>query len=168
MKIPDTKDIKGYEGLYSVSSDGRIWSEYTKKYLSPGCTRGYLVVSLSKDGTSKSFKVHRLVAEAFLPNYVEGLVVNHIDGNKQNNLVDNLEFVTQKENVRHSFSMGLSPRGFDTSRQRKLTQEDVTYIKNTYIPYSRTNGARAIARRLGVSHVTVLYVINNITYKETS
>ena len=163
------KYITGYEGLYKVSSDGNIWSEYTRKFLSAGLSNnGYLVVSLSKKGISKTFKVHRLVAEAFLPEYAEGLVVNHIDGNKQNNSVDNLEFVTQKENVGHSFSMGLSPRGFDRSLQKKLTQDDVLYIKNTYVPYSRTNGARAIARRLGVSHDTVLNVIKNITYKETN
>ena len=101
------KDIKGYEGYYQVSSDGEI-----RRMLAHGRTRIvknrlnpkslYYSVSLSKKCTRKSFAVHRLVAEAFIPNNENKREVNHIDGNKLNNKVSNLEWVTQKENLVHA------------------------------------------------------------------
>lgn len=114
------KDIKGYEGLYQVSNEGRVkalsrvvksrWG--TPKPLKEKEIReivdslGYSRLSLSKDGNVKAHKIHRLVAEAFLVG--EGQI-NHIDGNKQNNHVSNLEFCTQRENNIHAQETGLKP-----------------------------------------------------------
>lgn len=102
------KDIKGYEELYQVSNYGRIKSlnyNRTKKEKIMSLNNdswGYLIVGLYKS-KRKNFRVHRLVAETFISNPENKPQVNHIDGNKQNNIVSNLEWVTQNENMKHSW-----------------------------------------------------------------
>ena len=96
------KDIEGYEGIYQVSNLGRVKRVTTGRILK-GCKDrgGYLVVSLSKNGMYKTHKIHRLVAQAFIPNQENKPDVNHIDEDKANNLYSNLEWVTAKENNNH-------------------------------------------------------------------
>lgn len=97
------KDVAGYEGRYSVSNQGRVYSHVTKKLLQSGATGwsngGYYCVGLRKDGQTKMKYIHRLVAEAFIPNPGNKPEVNHIDHNNHNNRADNLEWVTHTENV---------------------------------------------------------------------
>ena len=117
------KPIKGFEGYYEVSSYGRVKSlarkvnrdftnmnnnktglglyEVSERILSPKKKR-YAGVTLVKDGNPSYPNVHRLVAEAFIPNPQNKSEVNHIDGNKQNNNIDNLEWATSSENKLHS------------------------------------------------------------------
>lgn len=97
------KDIEGYEGLYKVSNLGNIHS-IKSHYILKGSidTMGYRIVNLSKNKTNKHFYIHRLVAKAFIPNPDNKPQVNHIDGNKLNNNITNLEWVTGKENIRHA------------------------------------------------------------------
>lgn len=124
------KDIKDYEGLYQVSSYGRVRSldrihTYVKHYagkdviathhfkgriLSTGHSSGYLSVVLAKDGSTKTFLVHRLVAQAFIPNPENKPQVNHTNGDHQKNDVDNLEWSTEKENQQHAVKLGLHSR----------------------------------------------------------
>lgn len=87
------KDIKGYEGLYAITDQGEVWSYFMKAFRKlTTCTHGYHTVRLCKNSTQKVFQVHRLVAEAYIPN-PEGLpLVRHIDGNRTNNHVSNLEW----------------------------------------------------------------------------
>lgn len=111
MAVEIWKPIAGYEGLYEVSNLGRVKSlprkTSTGGIMKPSTTVwGYLMCALWKDGKGKSFSVHRLVAEAFIPNPGNKPTVNHIDCNKKNNHVDNLEWCTQTENVRHSVRLG--------------------------------------------------------------
>lgn len=97
------RDIKGYESLYAVTSCGKIFSYRKKKFLSPRKNNsGYLRVALYKDGKAKDFLVHRLVAEAYLPNPANLPQVNHIDEDKTNNALLNLEWCTAAENVNYS------------------------------------------------------------------
>ena len=93
------KDIPGYEGLYAVTEDGKVWSYRRKIFLKPTPNnRGYLLVLLWKKRQVKGYLIHRLVAEAFIPN-PEGLPqVNHKDEDKTNNCVDNLEWMSAKDN----------------------------------------------------------------------
>ena len=103
------KDIDGYEGLYQVSNLGRVKSlnyNHTGKERirsSSKSSSGYCQIVLSKDGKKKIHLIHRLVAMAFVDGYEEGLVVNHIDEDKNNNVYTNLEWCTQKENMKHSY-----------------------------------------------------------------
>ena len=85
------KGIKGYEGIYKISEDGQVWSCYYKKFLSPFDNgHGYLYVVLNKDYNKVKARVHRLVAEAYVPNPKNLPFVVHKDGNKLNNRADNL------------------------------------------------------------------------------
>lgn len=111
-------DIRGYEGLYKISTFGRILSlsktfktgrnhsiekTYPETIMSPSKTKkGYLRVNLFKDGKLKSFQVHRLVAEAFIPNPNNYPEVNHINEVKDCNIVDNLEWCTGKYNINYT------------------------------------------------------------------
>lgn len=110
------KEIKGYEGIYEVSDTGLVRNlrsdnknrTYPGKILSPGKTvKGYPFVFLSVNGKSKNCMVHRLVAETFISNPDNLPEVNHIDGNKENNNVANLEWCTRKENLKHAVDTGL-------------------------------------------------------------
>lgn len=115
MKEEIWKPIEGYEGLYEVSSWGRVrsldkWVAHsinTKKFMKGRIRKlqedghGYLKVELSKNGKVKTYKVHRLVAEAFIPNPKNYNVVNHKDEVKTNNYVDNLEWCTHSYNVNY-------------------------------------------------------------------
>lgn len=117
------KDIKGYEGLYQVSNLGRIKSlqryrisksgtnqNVNEKILKQSCgkTNKYLNVTLAKNKKNKTFQIHRLAALNFIPNPNNYPQVNHKDGNKQNNCVDNLEWCTCKENINHAWKNGLN------------------------------------------------------------
>lgn len=103
--------IKGYEGLYKVSPEGTVTSFKRGKIriLKPENSRGYLRARLYKDAEVKNFLVHRLVALAFIENPENKPQINHIDGNKLNNSVENLEWCTASENCRHAVSTGLDP-----------------------------------------------------------
>ena len=97
------KNIKGYEGLYGITSCGKVWSYKIKKFLTPGVNNdGYLYVNLYKDGKGKKYSVHRLVAEAYIPNPDNLPQVDHIDNDKTHNYVNNLQWITHKDNNRKS------------------------------------------------------------------
>nr|DAJ23253.1 MAG TPA: homing endonuclease [Caudoviricetes sp.] len=100
--------LDGYESKYKVSNDGRIWSEYLNGYLKPYYSKGgYMRVKVNFGERNKKFMVHRLVAMAFIPNDdVNKTQVDHIDSNRINNNVDNLRWVTPKENTQHSIKLG--------------------------------------------------------------
>lgn len=94
------KDIKGYEGLYAITEDGRVWSHLSNKWLKPGINKGYFEVTLCKERKQKKFLIHRLVYETFKGIIPKGLVVDHIDGNRLNNTLDNLQLLTHGDNIR--------------------------------------------------------------------
>lgn len=101
-------DIKGYEGLYKVSRDGRVLSlnyggrGYEKVLANkPNANNKYYAVTLVKDGKEKTYMVHRLVAETFIPNPNNLPQINHKDENGQNNIVSNLEWCDRSYNMRY-------------------------------------------------------------------
>jgi hypothetical protein len=106
------KDVEGFEGIYKVSNYGRLKSYKKNKkngYILSYVNKkgGYLSVILTDKHKNKYTKMHRLVASAFVPNPFAKTNVNHIDGNKQNNISTNLEWVTPKENTAHAIQLGL-------------------------------------------------------------
>lgn len=103
------KQIKGYPHLL-VSRDGKVWTTKYNRYLRPFVTnRGYLRIGLNKDKVIKTVGVHRLVAEAFIPNPGNLPCVDHIDGNKLNNNVENLQWISTSENCRKAYKYADKP-----------------------------------------------------------
>lgn len=153
------RDIKGYYG-YQVSSLGRIKSLGNKSnHLSEILMRqstvlGYKTVGLRKANKSKMLKVHRLVAEAFIPNPKALPQVNHIDGDKTNNSVSNLEWCTAKENVDHARTTGLkqpNKKGKDDPRSIAISQIDplTGKVVNTFF------GLREMERQTGFARANI-------------
>lgn len=99
------KDIKGYENLYQVSDLGNVKNIKTGRILKQKIDNGYYRIGFSFNGKVKMFRVHRLVAEAFLPNPKNYKIVNHIDRNRKNNNVSNLEWCDNIHNVTHKLDM---------------------------------------------------------------
>lgn len=133
MKLEEWQDIKGFEGLYQVSNFGRVKSlKYNKtereKILSLSSNGyGYLNCGLHKNKKTKLVRVHRLVAEAFIPNINNYREVNHIDGDKTNNRVDNLEWCTRSENMKHAYDnkLKITPTGEKNKSCKKVIQYDL-------------------------------------------
>ena len=102
------KDIVGYEGLYRVSNLGRVKNTITHNFLKNYLHKsGYVRINIKKLQKNNNCRLHRLIARAFIPNPENKKTVNHIDGNKQNNSIENLEWLTQKENNKHARDTGL-------------------------------------------------------------
>jgi len=105
-------EVKGYEGLYSVTSLGRVWSHRRKIWLKQGIDGGgYPNVDLSVNGKSKTYKVHILVGKTFIPNPDNKPQINHKNGDKTDCRATNLEWVTARENIQHSIDLGLNKIG---------------------------------------------------------
>jgi hypothetical protein len=127
------KDIEGYEGKYAVSNYGNVKNLANGRVKKLSTTsNGYKNIMLNSD--RNQFTIHRLVAKAFLPTIEGKNHVNHKDGIKTNNHVDNLEWCTPKENVAHFLKHGLrnTPKG-ETHPHAKLTEEKITAIKQAFI-----------------------------------
>ena len=152
------KQIKGYEN-YLVSDQGRVFNYKFKKFLKPGKNQGgYLFVVLCKNGIMKTLAIHRLVALAFIPNPENKFTVNHIDGCKTNNHADNLEWNTQKENIRHAMDAGLKDNKGSKHGMSKLSEKEVIEIRHLYATgeYSQ----RALAKLFDVSFGLIGFIIN--------
>ena len=153
---------------YIVSDDGFVKSIKTNKILKQKLDKdNYLSVNLSmgKRGTARQIFVHRLVAEAFIPNPENKSLVLHIDGNPVNNCVSNLKWVTPKENVKHSIKIGLKENDHGSlSCNSKLSPNEISYCRKMYQPRSKLYGCGALAKRFGVSKSTMSYILNNKTY----
>lgn len=159
------KEVPGYEGVYEASDQGRV-----RRVLSRGRARkgtvlkpfptqwGYYLVHLRNNGNDRVMAVHRIIAPLFLGQVPADHEVNHIDGNKANNAVSNLEYVTRSENLRHAYATGLRK-----AAQRKLTLEDAAEVRRMY---ARGEKQKAIAARFGVDPSTVSRLVSGHRYKE--
>jgi hypothetical protein len=149
------KFVKGFEGLYAVTTHGRVWSYHRKKWLTPyDVGQGYCTVRLYDQGDNTDRKVHRLVAEAFIPNPEGKPQVNHINGKKWDNRVSNLEWCTARENIQHASDMGLSKIG-------KLSYYKKVLICNMYKTFQLSK--TEIAACFGVTPPAICYIIKTYT-----
>lgn len=153
---------------YAVSDDGMVKRVETGKVLKQRLRYdNYLSVSISMGSRNnvKTALVHRLVAEAFIPNPENKPQVNHKDGNTTNNCVSNLEWVTNLENQLHARQTGLKPddKG-SNSPNSKLSDDDIQYCRAVYQPRHKLYGCNALAKQFNVSKSTMSYILNNRTY----
>lgn len=161
MALPVMVDIKGYEGLYAVTDDGRVWSypkatKHNGKMITLSPHRsGYITVELSKNGKQKRFYVHRLVAQAFIPN--EKKEVNHKNGIKTDNRVENLEWVTSSENKLHAEKMMLTNHSLLQKKSVSLVSNRSNYGSSNMIKISEDE-----ASEICEAYDTGMYSYKNI------
>lgn len=172
------KDIPDYKGHYEISNLGRVKSIERTIHYTNGRSRkikerilkqchaknlkcAYWMVCFRKDGKQQSKMVHRLLAEAFIPNPENLSDVNHKDGVKLNNDLSNLEWIDRKGNMNHAFQMGLSliSQG-ENHYLSKLTEDQVKYIRS-----NRPESNAVLARRYGVSEVLIGRIMKRLTWK---
>ncbi|KKM61143.1 hypothetical protein LCGC14_1534740 [marine sediment metagenome] len=194
MNNIEWRKIEGYDGMYLISSDGsiksvgRIVKHKTKgkktiherileKRMMPF---GYMLVSLWKNNNQKTYRVSRLVASAFIPNPLDKPTVNHINGNKTDDRVENLEWATYKENEQHAWRTGLKTKGpmagkshtketrhkMSISRKgirnySKLSQNQVDEIRNLY-----ASGGYVQKEIAEIFHISRPQISNIVTFKQ--
>ena len=150
------KDIPGFEDLYAITKEGKVWShpkhsnrkgKFLKGYTMP---LKYRQVNLYLNKKSQSYLIHRLVALTYISNPKNLPEVNHKDGNQRNNSIKNLEWVTSKENSTHSWKNGFShgKLTFDQIKEiRKKHKEGISQLK--------------LAKLYKVKQATISYLVNN-------
>ena len=169
--MEEWKPITNYEEHYSVSSLGNVPREKggiglctAGRILKPKkIGNGYLGVNLCKNGSEKCFRIHRLVAREFLGECPPGKEVNHIQGDKHNNRLSNLEYLTKSENVRHSYKLGKRKIPCGVSHgMSKINEKDVVLIRERY-----RNGEtlKNIAKDFCISFHAVSRIKNYKTWK---
>ena len=164
-------DVPGYEGFYRVSTLGRVESLRHKRTSKPGIlkgsvsTQGYVRVELWRDKHPKVISVHRLVAKTFIPNPDNLPQVNHIDGDKANNRVENLEWVTSKQNVNHYWrQLQGKPYKLTTGRDNKWRSKKVRCVETGEVFES----IKAAAASVGVSERAISRLIKGDPHRFTS
>lgn len=179
------KEIAGYEGFYEVSDQGTVKSldrmvktinkrEYLRKgKIMNKCVDGlgYEIVGLTINSKTISKKVHRLVGETFLPNPENKPCINHIDGNKTNNKVTNLEWCSYSENSKHAYKNGLTNPKYPVLEGEKngralLTEQQVKDIRSKYIPYKKS--VKDLSKEYNVSQSCITHILNNTSWKENT
>jgi hypothetical protein len=168
--IETWKNIIGFDGEYQVSNLGRIKSLKKNKLekLLSQCnhTNGYKYVSLSKNGVAKHYYVHRLVAESFLLNSDNKLEVNHIDGDKTNNHVENLQWVTRQENVKHEFDNGYGYVPNLKGENHGSSKLKESQVINIYIAYHKDNiRISDLSKKYNISESAIDSIVKNRNWK---
>lgn len=166
-KFEQWKDIIGYEGLYAISNLGRVKSANyngtnTERIMKSRVGMvGYVIINFHKDFKRKTKTIHRLLAIHFIPNPENKKEVNHIDGDKSNCKIENLEWCTRSENKIHAFKLGLeNARKGSSSNFSKLTEKQVLEIREI----NKSMFQKDIAKIYNVSRPTVTMILNKRTW----
>lgn len=162
--------VVGYEGLYEVSNLGRIktlipckrWDG--KKYLNPQLCKsnGYYKIILWKNKKLKTHYLHKVVILAFLENTKNLPIVNHKNGIKTDNNINNLEWATYSDNINHAYANKLNPAMGETHYLTKLTNEIVNSIR---IDYAKGKPRKVLEIEFSLKKRTLADIINNVTWR---
>lgn len=155
------KDIQGYEGRYQVSNLGNVISFKRGIQLKPDNQNGYLRVSLCKDGVATRFLIHRLVAQAFIPNKDNKPHINHIDNNPSNNNVSNLEWCTHSENMLHAHKQGRlanikASQAAVAPNRIRYAQIYADRLGDRFVAYHASDRVQLEGRKKSISAVTYI------------
>lgn len=153
--------VVGYELLYLISRWGQVFSLISNKMLKPVTTGRYLQVLLYKDGVPCRKLVHHIVMEAFVGPCPEGMEVNHKDGDKTNNCLSNLEYVTCSENHKHAYSIGQKNQKGSLNNTSRANEEKVIDIRKR-----AENGEtqQSIADDYGMAQATIGAIVRRETW----
>jgi hypothetical protein len=165
--VDEWRNIAGYEGLYQVSRCGLVRSLRRHKLMAVVHNQaGYRQVNLYRESKVKNFLVHRLVAAAFLGPIPKGMQVNHKDGDKENNSVDNLEFMTPEENREHAIRTGLTPCSKGEANVRaKLKEAQVREMRS--LRQAKVKLAD-LASRFGITVRMVCEIVSRRAWKHVA
>lgn len=167
------KDIPGYEGLYQVSNIGRVKSFYyyggeRERIMKPlDVGQGYLRVALYKNKKEKSHYIHALVLWAFVKERPKGLECNHLNGDKHDNRLENLEYCTRAENNLHFYRVlgkGYNKPSGEKCGSSKLTNEIVQKIRELYATGNYTQVT--LAKMFGTSQTNVSGIIHRLIWRD--
>jgi DNA-binding transcriptional regulator YiaG len=149
---------------YFATEDGRVWSNKTHRYISQRISpAGYCHVNLSIGGKCKTFAVHRLIASVYIPNPLNLPVINHLDGNKENNSINNLEWCSHKDNVQHAEKTGLTHHAKGKRcKHGHFVISDILKIRELY---KQGLSQYKIASMYNVSRSAIQQILNYSTYK---
>lgn len=172
--IEEWRDIEGFDGYYQVSNTGKVRSQGGKNGRRKGewylraLSRnrdGYLKIRLVQGGKDTTQRVHTLVAKAFILNPNNFDTVNHKDGDKTNNNVDNLEWVDRSQQMIHAYKLGLKKaiKGSKNS-QAKLTDDDIRYIRSHYKRNTRGFSTVSLSKQFGVSNRVIGLITRGLSY----
>ena len=167
------KIIEGFEsryGKYRVSNLGRIKNGRGIEAKHHPHKKGYVMISMVKDGLQKRVQLHRLVAKAFIPNPDSLPQVNHLDGNKKNNTVSNLQWCTNLQNMRHSWRTGLRVQGTfmgEKSPSAHLTNEQAKEIRSIVLRKgpNATITRESLCKKYNVSEHVIKDIRRGKTYQ---
>jgi hypothetical protein len=148
---------------YYITEDGNIFNLNKQLFVSL-TNKGYKTFRGCINGIRKHITIHRAVAECYIPNPDNLPQVNHIDGNKLNNHVSNLEWTTNQKNRDHAVQNGLHARGEQIGTSR-FTEEDIKWIRQNYIPNHHQFGMSAMARKLNTYPSTIHKIIHRTRWK---
>ena len=160
----EMKEITGYEGLYSITKDGRVWSHYSDGFIKTRLNDwGYKMARLYKNKKVKTLCIHKLLGTVFIDNPENKPQINHKNGIKTDNRIENLEWVTRSENVKHSYDIGLQGCNHgEYSGKAKLEESQVIEIKQML----RNNETlKSISKRFGVSIGAISHIKHERTWR---
>lgn len=168
MLVEKWKSLKGIidDGEnYEISNLGKIRNKKFNRELKPYTNYDYLCIGIKK----KKYRIHRLVALAFIPNPEGLLEVNHKNLIKSDNSFLNLEWCTRQENIDHANKYETKKSGIikgESHMNAVLTIEDVKFIKNNFISRNKIYGIAPLARKFGVGETTIASIVKGITWKD--
>lgn len=161
-----TKKLKEVLNWYLPTKKGLIFSARSKKFIKPRLKKsGYLTIRAYTNDKPKEVLIHRLVALAYLGENKEKTVVNHINGIKTDNRIENLEWSTPSENIKHAYKTGLKSMKGENHNNSKLTNDQAIEIKKMYLKGLRQ---REIAEVFSIKQATVSNIVTGRRWKHLS
>jgi hypothetical protein len=153
------KEIQGFKRIYTISNKGNVKNIKTGKILKPGKhTQGYMQIGLSINNKSKTFKIHRLIAFYFIPNPYNLPSINHIDGDKTNNNIKNLEWCTTSQNNQHAYNLGL----------RFMTKKNLEIISKKVIDITSNKVYSSVKEVAKIHNLVYGSLVNKLNGKRTN